>query len=100
MALPPRPMGTLVDSGSMQGGPEDDLIPGIDIPVEEPETFEGGASVTEGEDGSAIVEALSAALEEAAATMDVAHDANLAEYLDDGYLGELSSELRTSYEDD
>ena len=100
MALPPRPMGTLVDSGSMQGGPEDDLIPGIDIPVEEPETFEGGASVTESEDGSAIVEALSAALEEAAATMDVAHDANLAEYLDDGYLGELSSELRTSYEDD
>jgi len=84
----------------MQGGPEDDLIPGIDIPVEEPETFEGGASVTESEDGSAIVEALSAALEEAAATMDVAHDANLAEYLDDGYLGELSSELRTSYEDD
>ena len=100
MALPPRPMGTLVDSGSMQGGPEDDLIPGIDIPVEEPETFEGGASVTEGEDGSAIVEALYAALEEATATMDVAHDANLAEYLDDGYLGELSSELRTSYEDD
>jgi hypothetical protein len=28
------------------------------------------------------------------------HEANLAEFLDDGYMGELSSELRSSYEED
>jgi hypothetical protein len=30
----------------------------------------------------------------------IPHNANLAEYLDDGYLGELSSELQAAYEDD
>ena len=30
----------------------------------------------------------------------IPHGANLAEYLDDGYLGEISSDLRASYEED
>jgi len=99
MALPPRPMGTLVDTGEMQGGP-DEMLPSVDVPVDMPEDFSGGAEVIQNADGSAIVQSLADMIQEAEAEAPMEHEANLAEYLDDGYMGELSSELRSSYEDD
>tara|TARA_R110000824_G_scaffold179963_2_gene360326 strand:+ start:1766 stop:4252 length:2487 start_codon:yes stop_codon:yes gene_type:complete len=99
MALPPRPMGTLVDTGAMQGGP-DEMLPSVDVPVDMPEDFSGGAEVIQNADGSAIVQSLADMIQEAEAEAPMEHEANLAEYLDDGYMGELSSELRSSYEDD
>jgi hypothetical protein len=65
-----------------------------------PEDFEGGATVTEDGEGGATIQALAAAMEEMSEEELIPHNANLAEYLDDGYLGELSSELQAAYEDD
>jgi hypothetical protein len=93
MAMPP-----IVTSGNMQGGPQEDL-PAINVDVPQPMNFENGAQVTETPDGM-LVEEMAAfeAQMEAEAPLD--HGANLAEYLDETYLGEISSELRASYEDD
>ena len=94
MALPP-----LVDSGIR---PED-MIPteaSVDISVAQPETFEGGAEVISDGQGGAVVQALAEALMGAEQEQQVPHDANIAELLDDGYLGELSTDLRGSYEED
>jgi hypothetical protein len=99
MALPPRPMGSLVDSAMAPAGGAMDLS-SMDVSVLAPENFEGGASVTEDGQGGAIVQALAAAMEEMSSEELIPHNANLAEYLDDGYLGELSSELQAAYEDD
>lgn len=99
MALPPRPMGSLVDSAMAPAGGAMDPS-SMDVSVLAPENFEGGASVTEDGQGGAIVQALAAAMEEMSSEELIPHNANLAEYLDDGYLGELSSELRAAYEDD
>jgi len=71
----------------------------VDIELPEPETFEGGASVTEDGEGGAVIQALVEQLEASGEDL-IAHDDNLAEYLDDGYLGELSSDLRASYKED
>ena len=98
MAVPPRPMGSLTDSGAMAGGAVDDL-PSIDVSVNEPQSFDGGAEVMQGDDGGAIIMALAAQMEQSGEEL-IAHEDNLAEYLDDGYLGELSSDLRASYEED
>ena len=98
MAMPPRPMGSLVDSAMAPSG--DQMDPSaVDIELPEAESFEGGASVTEDGDGGAIIQALVEQLEASGEDL-IAHDDNLAEYLDDGYLGELSSDLRASYKDD
>ena len=97
MALPPRPMGSLVDPSLM---PLDVTGEQTEVDVPEPMDFAMGAEIIPNEDGSVTIEEL---LEEAMGDEipeDIPHDANLAEYLDDGYLGELSSELRASYEDD
>ena len=94
MALPP-----LVDSGIR---PED-MIPNeasVDISVAQPETFEGGAEVIPDGQGGAVIQALTQALMGAEQEQQVPHDANIAELLDDGYLGELSTDLRGSYEED
>lgn len=94
MALPP-----LVDSGIR---PED-MIPteaSVDVSVAQPETFEGGAEVISDGQGGAVVQALAEALMGAEQEQQVPHDANIAELLDDGYLGELSTDLRGSYEED
>ena len=94
MALPP-----LVDSGIR---PED-MIPNeasVDISVAQPETFEGGAEVISDGQGGAVVQALAEALMGAEQEQQVPHDANIAELLDDGYLGELSTDLRGSYQED
>jgi len=98
MAMPPRPMGSLTDAGMMQGGMSEDL-PSVDVPVNEPINFDGGAEVIDDGQGGAIIQELVAQLEESGEQL-IAHDDNLAEYLDDGYLGELSSDLRASYEED
>ena len=95
MALPP-----LVDSGIR---PEDMTADeaSVDVSVPQPEDFAGGAEVIDDGQGGAIVQSLAEmiAMEEASAAMP-SHTDNLAEYLDDGYLGEISSDLRASYEDD
>ena len=98
MAMPPRPMGSLVDSAMAPSGGQMDPS-AVDIELPEPETFEGGASVTEDGEGGAVIQALVEQLEASGEDL-IAHDDNLAEYLDDGYLGELSSDLRASYKED
>ena len=99
MAIPPRLTGSSVDSGFMQGGPESDL-PQAEFSVPTAPDFTGGAMVTETPDGGAIVQAMSEALAIMESEVNIPHDANLAEYLDDAQLAEISSELRAAYEDD
>ena len=99
MALPPSPMGSLVDTGAMQGGP-DDMLPSVEVPMDMPEDFSAGAEVIQNADGSATVQSIEDMIEEAESQAPMEHEANLAEFLDDGYMGELSSELRSSYEED
>ena len=98
MALPPRPSVSLVDSGMMQGGPQEDL-PEVDVPIDVLPDFSGGAEVTPDGEGGATVTALTEELlmEQ---EIQIPHNANLSEYIPDAYLGELSSELRASFEDD
>lgn len=99
MAIPPRPMGTLVDGGQMQGGVDENL-PSVDVSIPQAEDFAGGAEVISQEDGTAVVQALADIIQQAEAEAPMEHGANLSEFLDDGYLGELSSELRAAYEED
>src|SRR6056297_1372868 len=92
--LPPRPMGAMVDSALV---PEEQ---GMEIPVEGPMEFLGGAEVVPQEDGSALIQAIA----EMASNMDVEQlipfDANLADFLDDSTLAEIASDLLASVEDD
>ena len=94
MAIPPRPIGSLTDSG-IQG------TQGTTVEVNTPEDFAGGAEVLQSPDGSAIVQSI---LENAenieVETEEYVHDANLAEIVDESVLSELSSDLRGSYEED
>ena len=93
MALPP-----IVDSGIAA----EDMLPNeasVDVSVPQPETFEGGAEILDDGQGGAIVQALTEIMGQQAAP-SVPHNANLAEMLDEGYLGEISSDLRASYEED
>jgi hypothetical protein len=99
MAIPPRSSGTLIDNGSMQGGPSEDL-PSAEVSLPVAEDFTGGAMVTQMEDGGAMVQAVADALAEMEASVNIPHDANLAEYLEDGYLGEIASNLVAAFEDD
>jgi len=94
MALPP-----LLDSGI---SPED-MMPteaSVDISVPQPEDFAGGAEVLDDGQGGAIIQALAEAMQGAEEEAQIPHNANLADFLEDGYLGEISSDLRASYEDD
>src|SRR6056300_1664260 len=95
MALPP-----LIDSGITS----DDMIPteaSVEVPVEaQAEMFPNGAEVMPDGEGGAIVQALQEMMMSAEQEEQVPHNANLAEYLDDGYLGEISSDLRASFDDD
>ena len=94
MALPP-----LIDSGISSN----DMMPteaSVDVSVPQVEDFAGGAEITEDGQGGAVVQALVEAMQGEVMEEQVPHNANLAEYLDDGYLGEISSDLRASFEDD
>jgi hypothetical protein len=94
MAIPPRPMGSLTDSGIE--APE-----GMEINLPQIEDFAGGAEVLDDGMGGAIVQALMGMGEGVEVQAEVYdHNANLAEVLDDGILGEISNELREQYEDD
>ena len=73
--------------------------PMVDVPVEQAPDFSGGAEVMPDGMGGATIQALIAQAE-AGPEEVIEHSANLSEYLEDGYLGEISSELRASYEDD
>lgn len=99
MAVSPRLVGSLTDSGFMQGGAEMDA-PSFNLPTPANSDFSGGAVVTETPDGGAIVEGISSALAQLESEVEIPHDANLSEYLEDGYLGEIASELLAAYEDD
>jgi len=100
MALPPRSMGPMVD----QAADMDDVDPALaleEVSVEAPIDFSGGAEITEGDDGSAVIRSLIEAAEMEGAGEDlIPFDANLAEFLDDGTLSSLASELVGLYEDD
>lgn len=100
MALPPQPFGNMVERGMDPAGPMDEA--GVDIPVMEPEEFEGGAQVTEMPDGGALVEALAEiqAMQGMSAEELIPFDANLAEFLEDDTLGEIAADLLGAYEDD
>ena len=100
MAIPTKPTVSLVDTGNMQGGSPIDLnLPEVEVDVTTEEQFEGGAEILQDVDGGAIIRALSEKIEEEVEEL-IPHEANLAEFLDEGYLGEISSELRGYYEDD
>jgi len=95
MALPP-----LVDSGIR---PED-MIPNeasVEVPVEAPiEMFPNGAEVVDDGEGGALVRSLEEMIAMEESMIQPAHDDNLAEFLNEDYLGEISTDLRASYEDD
>ena len=95
MAIPPRPMGSLIDSGIE--APE-----GMEVQIPQVQDFTGGAEVMDDGMGGAIVQALMGGDEQSvmveAEVYD--HNANLAEVMDDGELGDIASELREQYEDD
>jgi hypothetical protein len=95
MALPP-----LVDSGIR---PED-MMPNeasVEVPVEEQvEMFPNGAEVVEDGQGGAVVRSLEEIIAMEESMIQPAHDDNLAEFLGEDYLGEISSDLRAAYEDD
>ena len=95
MAFPPRPTGSLTDSGI-------EAVEGMMVEVPQAEDFAGGAEVMQGADGSAIVQALMGGESEGVEvqTEQYDHNANLAEIIDEAVLGEISSELREMYEED
>jgi len=95
MALPPRPMGSLTDSGI-------EAPQGMEVEIPQAPDFAGGAEVVQQPDGSAIVQALMGGVADGleVETEQYDHMANLAEIIDDGILGEISSELRSLYEED
>ena len=95
MALPPRPIGSLVDSGL---APEPQ---GMEVAVDTPMSFDGGAEIVPQDDGSALVRELAGAMEQEMSIEDlIPFDANLAEYLDDATLAEIASDLTSAFEDD
>ena len=74
------------------------MSPDIEVPIDVPMEFPNGAEVIDDGMGGAIVQSM----EEMPMDIpdDIPFDANLAEYLDDGVLGEISSDLRGLYEED
>ena len=93
MALPPNMVVPGLNLDDTEG------LPDVEIPIDVPETFEGGAEVIDDGMGGAIVQAMSMADQMPQEEL-IPFDANLAEFLDEGTLGELSTELRGLYQDD
>ena len=73
---------------------------GADIETPQLPDFTGGAEVLQDGQGGAIVQALQQAMEQQGGEPPVSHSANISELLDEGTLGELSSDLRAAYEED
>jgi hypothetical protein len=74
-------------------------LPDVEIPIDVPMEFPDGAEIIEDGEGGAIVQAIREG-EMEIPDEAIPFDANLAEVLDEGTLGELSSELRASYNED
>ena len=74
-------------------------VSSVDVSVPQAPNFEGGAEVLQGPQGGAIVQALTDAMSNQEQTPQVPHDANLAELIEDGYRGEISTDLTASYQD-
>jgi hypothetical protein len=74
-------------------------LPDVEIPIDVPMEFPDGAEIIEDGEGGAIVQAIRDG-EMEIPDEAIPFDANLAEVLDEGTLGELSSELRASYNED
>lgn len=90
----------IVDRGILA---DDPLAPSVEVPINVPMEFPGGAEVIDDGQGGAIIQALLAdAVGDGGMVVDpsMAHGANLAEYLDDDILGEVASELVAAYEED
>lgn len=81
---------------------DDPLAPGVEVSVDAPMDFPGGAEVIDDGQGGAIVRALlSDGLDETVSVdPGLEHGANLAEHLPDGLLGEIAAELRQAFEED
>jgi len=95
MALPPNMVAPGLDLDDTAG------LPDIEVAVDEPMQFPNGAEVIDDGEGGAIVQALMAGQEDLPSQEElIPFDANLSEFLDDGTLGELSSELRGLYDED
>jgi hypothetical protein len=93
MALPPNMVVPGLNLDDTEG------LPDVEIPIDEPMQFPEGAEVIEQDDGSAIIQAMSMADQMPQEEL-IPFDANLSEFLDDGTLGALSTELRGLYQDD
>ena len=93
MALPPNMVAPGLNLDDTAG------LPDLEMEISSPEMFEGGAEVIDDGEGGAIVQAIGMADEMDQAEL-IPFDANLAEFLEDSTLGELSSELRSMYEED
>ena len=81
---------------------DDLLAPNVEISVDEPMEFPGGAEIIEDADGGVTIQALldDNGMEFGQEDRSMEHGANLAEYIDASTLRSLSSELLAAYEDD
>ena len=94
MALPPNMVVPGLNLDDTAGLPE------LEVQVDAPIEFPNGAEVMDDGEGGAIVQALEAMGAMPSQEELIPFDANLAEFLDESVLGELSSELRALYEED
>ena len=96
MALPPNMVVPGLNLDDAEG------LPDVEIPIDAPMDFEGGAEVIDDGMGGAIVQPMGMALEGEVMGEEAMynHAMNLAEVMEDGELNELSTELRGLYEDD
>ena len=94
MALPPNMVVPGLNLDDTEG------LPDVEVDVPSPVDFSGGAEILEDGQGGAIVQAMSEMEDQGVEVEIIDHDANLAEFLDDGILGEISSELVGLYEED
>ena len=94
MALPPNMVAPGLNLDDTAGLPE------LEVQVDAPIEFPNGAEVIDDGEGGAIVQALEAMGAMPSQEELIPFDANLAEFLDESVLGELSSELRALYEED
>ena len=97
MALPPQPFGNMMDRNNVAPDMQQ-MDTSVEIPLNLPEEFEGGAQVTETPDG-ALIEALMG-MEEMPQEELITFDANLSEFLDEDVLGDIASDLVGAFEDD
>ena len=97
MALPPQPFSSMVEPGMNEVMAPETMV---EVPLEGPMDFAGGAQVTQTEDGGALIEALAEIEAAAMEPEEIPFDANLVDYIDDRELGAIASDLIGAYEDD